>query len=180
MAEKTKKLTSGNILSLHSKTFTQKAIHLDIEGTTYTVLIDTKFKPSKIQELIMELAEKQQQITKFSDIFNISYYANFLIIKYFTDIEVAKVNDFDKQIRVFKAILDLEIFDKIVESFDQAELDKVNKYIKKAGDNLKKLESDPEAMEDINQIMQSLSEIQNPELFMDEADKETVDESQPN
>ena len=178
MAEK--KLTSSNILSLHSKTFTQKAIHLDIEGTAYTVLIDTKFKPSKIQELIMELAEKQRQITKFSDIFDISYYANFLIIKYFTDIEVAKVNDFDKQIRVFKAILDLEIFDKIAESFDQAELDKINKYIKKAGDNLKKLESDPEAMEDINQIMQSLSEIQNPELFMDEADKETVDNSEPN
>ena len=172
MANKPKKLTASNILSLHSKMFTQKAIHIDVEGNMYEVLIDKKFQPTKIQELIMEMLEKQQQISKFEDIFNMTYYVNYLIIKYFTNISIANVNDFEKQIRVFKALLDLEIFEKVVESFDQSEIDKINKYIKKVSENAKNLENNPEAMEEINEIIQSISEIQNPEVFMDDADLE--------
>ena len=174
MAEK--KLTSSNILSLHSKTFSQKKIHLDINGIAYQILIDEKFKPSKIQELIFELVEKQKQIRNFNDVFNISYYCNFLILKYFTDIDVTKTDSLEEELRVFKAILDLEIFEKIMDSFDPQELDKINLYLKKIGDNVKKLESNPEVMEDINQIMQSIMDIKNPELFMGDEETETETE----
>lgn len=163
----TKKLSSGKILSLHSKTFTQKVINIIIGNDTYAVTIDVKFQPTKLQHLVLELVEKYQQISKIDDIFDISYYANFLIIKYFTDIDVAKTDDFEKQIRVFKALVDLEIFDKIISEFSNEEIDKINTYIKKVGENFKKLEKDPTAMDDISQMIAGLSKLENPEVFMD-------------
>src|SRR5690554_4946242 len=119
-----KKLTSSNILSLYNKTFSQKKVLLEAEGQTFEVLIDTKFQPSKIQALIMELAEQQQKIKHLDDILDVSYFASYLVIKHFTNIGITKTveNDFEQQIRVFKAIVDLGIFEQIMDSFDQKEL----------------------------------------------------------
>lgn len=166
-----KKLTSSNILSLYSKTFTQKKILLEAEGQTFEVLIDTKFQPTKLQEMIMELAEKQQEIRKINDILNISYFASFLVIKYFTNIQISKTDSLEKQIRVFKALVDLEILEPLLEHFDSKELEKVNKYIVKAATNIKNLENNPDEMKDLEEMIQELASLQNPEVFLDEQEE---------
>lgn len=173
MANKSnKKLTSSNILSLYSKTFTQKKILLEAEGQTFEVLIDTKFQPSKIQALIMELAEKYQEIKHLNDVFNISYFANYLIIKYFTDINMAKVDGLEKSIRVFKALVDLGLFDQIIEKFDENELQKINDYINKMNNRVKEFDKNPEAIKDLEDIIKDLVNLENPEVFLGEEIKE--------
>jgi hypothetical protein len=167
-----KKLTSSNILSLYNKTFTQKAIQVTANNQTFDVLIDEKFQPTKIQNLIMELAEKQQQIKNLNDILDLSFFANYLIIKYFTNIEMVKVDDLEKSIRVFKALVDLGIFEQIMDQFDEKEMQKVNEYIKKMSDKVKELDKNPEAKKDLEQIMNDLAGLQNPEIFMPEEDKQ--------
>lgn len=178
MSQKPKKLTSSNILSLHNRVFSQRAIQIDINGTPYQVLIDEKFQPSKIQEMILELAEKQREIRNLDDILNISYYASFLIIKYFTDISVSKTDSLEKQLRVFKALIDLEIYEKLMEAFPDEELEKINKYIKKASDNLKRLEKNPDDMKDIEDIMKELASLQNPEVFLGDVKDKDEDETE--
>lgn len=162
---KIEKLSSSKILSLHSKTFTQKVVHVEVGGKNYAVTIDVKFQPTKLQALIMELVEKYQHISKLDDVLDISYYANFLLLKYFTDLGLEEVDDFNKQLQVFKGIIDLEIYDKIVENFAQEEIEKVNVYIKKIGENLKQLSKNPQVMEDIQQMVSEISQIENKEIL---------------
>lgn len=173
---KPKKLTASNILSLHSKTFKQKSIFVDIEGGQYEVLIDTKFQISKIQELIAEVIEKQRELFKIQDIFDIAYYINFLLIKYFTNINLAKAEEFDKQIRVFKAMIDLGIFDQVMEAFDEKEVEKINEYLKKASENVKKLGNSPEVIEDINKMIEDIESLENPEVFMTDEELSEIEE----
>jgi hypothetical protein len=170
-----KKLNTNNVLSLHDKTFKQKPITIDVEGESFEVLIDTKFQVSKIQQLLTEVMERNQQLIKINDIFDITYYMNFLVIKYFTNIEIAKEDDFETQIRIFKALLDLEIFDKIMENFDKGELDKINKYMKKASANIKEVENNPEIMEEIQQIFKDVESLENPEVFMEDVAEEKTE-----
>ena len=162
---KIEKLSSSKILSLHSKTFTQKVINVQVGETVYAVTIDVKFQPTKLQAMILELVEKYQHISKLDDVLDISYYANFLLLKYFTDLGLEKVDDFNKQLKVFKGLVDLEIFDKVVDGFDPVELEKVNVYIKKIGENLKKVSKDPQVMEDIQQMVSEISQIENKEIL---------------
>jgi len=162
---KIEKLSSSKILSLHSKTFTQKVINVQVGETVYAVTIDVKFQPTKLQAMILELVEKYQHISKLDDVLDISYYANFLLLKYFTDLGLEKVDDFNKQLKVFKGLVDLEIFDKVVDGFDPIELEKVNVYIKKIGENLKKVSKDPQVMEDIQQMVSEISQIENKEIL---------------
>lgn len=175
MANKTnKKLTTGNILSLHSKTFSQRKVLLEaIGGETFEVLIDEKFQASKMQALIMELAEQYGRISHLEDILDVNYFASFLIIKYFTNISIAKSveNDFEKQIRVLKALIDLEIFEQLMEKFDEDELNKVNEYIKKASDNIREMDRNPEAQKELEDIISELASLENPEIFLGERDK---------
>lgn len=174
MANKTnKKLTSSNILSLHSKTFSQKKVLLESEGQTFEVLIDTKFQPSKIQALIMELAEQQQKIKHLDDILDISYFVSFLVVKHFTDISITKTvgNNFEQQIRVLKAMVDLGIFEQIMDGFDKQELDKINIYIKKASDNIKEMDKNPEAKKGFEDIIKDLASLENPEVFLGDRDE---------
>ena len=162
---KIEKLSSSKILSLHSKTFTQKVINVQVGDTVYAVTIDVKFQPTKLQAMILDLVEKYQHISKLDDVLDISYYANFLLLKYFTDLGLEKVDDFNKQLKVFKGLVDLEIFDKVVDGFDTVELEKVNVYIKKIGENLKKVSKDPQVMEDIQQMVSEISQIENKEIL---------------
>lgn len=170
-----KKLTSSNILSLYSKTFTQKKIILEAEGQTFEVLIDTKFQPSKIQALIMELAEQQQKIKNLDDILDISFYSSYLLIKHFTDISITKTveNDFEQQIRVFKALVDLGLYDQIIDSFEESEMNKINEYLKKANDRIKEIDKNPEAMKELEEIMSDIANLENPEVFMSEPEEDT-------
>lgn len=161
--KKSNKLTSSNLKQIHSKTFTSKIIHIDIEGTIYDVKVDERFKISKIQTLISELIEKQKYFTDIEEVFSIINFVPFLIIKYFSDIDVAKVEDFSEQLRVFEIMIDLGVAEKILESMPETEMQKINTYIAKATDNVKKLTSDKDAMQEIEGLFADLKD-EYPEL----------------
>jgi hypothetical protein len=136
---KAKKLSSGIILSTRDKQFVKKQVIIRVDGKDYEVLVDQKFEVKKIQQLLMELAEKQKQLIDINQVMEIPNYVQFLIIKYFCDIDFAKVEDFDQQLRVYSAMLDLDIVDTIIGSFDEEELKKINIYMKRLSANLDKL-----------------------------------------
>lgn len=172
--QKNKKINSGDILSLHSKLFTQKKVILNINNQNYEVLVDEKFSVDKIQQLILEVIEMQKQIKTFDDALSLSNYSIYLIIKYFTNIELAKENDFEKQMRVYKAMLDLGIIEKVLENFDEYELNKINSYIKKVNDNIKKASNNPELMNDLTEVIKQISEIEHAEILVGDDTNATV------
>ena len=169
---KTKKLTASNILSLHSKTFTQKVVHINIEGQDFEVLVDTKFKVTKIQELIVELMEHNQDLIKVQDTFEIPYYASFLMLKYFTNIQIAQETDFEKQIRLLTALMNLGVFDKVMDSFDEKEIEKFNMYMRKATKRISEIKDNKEVIDDINAMVEDIISLENPEVFIDEGEED--------
>lgn len=125
---KINKLNSSVILKEYSKDFVQKSITITIGGKDYEVLVDQKFRVTKIQQMLQEALKNLVEF-KEEDLETTITYVTFLMIKYFTDVDVAKVEDFKEQIRVLNAMIDLEIFEKIANAFPESETAKVNKHM---------------------------------------------------
>jgi len=149
---KVNKLTSSILLQEQSKLFVQKKVTITINKKDYEVLVDQKFIPTKIQQLIQEGISNLDNFNGLDDSVRTSYFL-YLIIKYFSDIEIAKTNDFETQIRIMNSLINLEIFDKILGEFEESELEKVNDYILKFNGNLNELLKDEKGMEYFKKIM---------------------------
>jgi hypothetical protein len=147
------KLNSSAILQGHSKQFIQEELTITINGKDYKVLIDQKFRPTKLNELILELLNNFENINKLNEAVKISYFM-FLVIKYFSDVDVAKCEKFEDQIRVLNAMLDLEIFDKIINAFPEDELKKVNEYMIKFGERMDEFLKDNKNIEELKDIIE--------------------------
>jgi len=149
---KVNKLTSSILLQEQSKLFLTKKVTVNINKKDYEVLVDQKFLPTKIQQLIQEGISNLDNFNGLDDSVRTSYFF-YLIIKYFSDIEIAKTNDFETQIRIMNSMINLEIFDKILGEFEESELEKVNEYILKFNGNLNELLKDEKGMEYFKKIM---------------------------
>ena len=149
---KVNKLTSSILLQEQSKLFVQRKITVNINKKDYEVLVDQKFLPTKIQQLIQEGISNLDNFNGLDDSVRTSYFL-YLIIKYFSDIEIAKTDDFETQIRIMNSMINLEIFDKILGEFEESELEKVNDYILKFNGNLNELLKDEKGMEYFKKIM---------------------------
>ena len=149
---KVNKLTSSILLQEQSKLFVQKKVTITINKKDYEVLVDQKFIPTKIQQLIQEGISNLDNFNGLDDSVRTSYFF-YLIIKYFSDIEIAKTDDFETQIRIMNSMINLEIFDKILGEFEESELEKVNEYILKFNGNLNELLKDEKGMEYFKKIM---------------------------
>ncbi len=170
MATKKNKLSVSNLKQIHSKKFTTKVIHIEIDEKIYDIEIDEVFKVSKIQLLLSELFEKQKYFTKIEDAFSMINFLPFLIIKYFTDIDVAKVEDFSEQLKVYEILLDLGVAEKILENIPESEMQKIDAYIKKASDNVKKLANNKDAMKELEGMFAELKKEEESELVEDESE----------
>ena len=157
-AKKVNKLTSSNLKQIHSKTFTTKLVHIDIDNKIYDIEVDECLKVSKLQALISELIEKQKYLKDIEEALSIPNYIMFLIIKYFSNIDVAKVEDFSEQLRVFEIMLDLGVAEKILESIPESEMQKINVYIKKASDNIKKVANSPESQKELADLFAEMQD----------------------
>lgn len=127
---KTNKLRAEIITSTHKKEFTKKKIVLNIGGKDYEVLIDDKFQATKMQKMIIEAITNYKKLESVDDSVKLSYFM-FLIIKYFSDIDLTKTENFDEQLRVLTAMLDLDIFEPIISAFPEEEIKKLNAFIDK-------------------------------------------------
>lgn len=149
---KINKLSASIIKNAYSKEFTQKKVILNICDKDYEVLIDEKFKTSKLQAMMLEALQNIGKLKEYGDGVTTSYYM-FLMIKYFTDIDLAKTEDFAEQINILNAMIDLEIFEKVLNSFPESEFERTNKFIKEAAERITKLTEDKKSLEEIKDII---------------------------
>ena len=82
-----------------------------------------------------------------------SSYILFLIIKYFSDINFVKENDFSKQLSILTDMINAEVFNDIIDKFDNKEIEKLNNELaesmKKVQEFFKELIKNKELQNDI-------------------------------
>jgi len=113
--------------------------------------VDQKFRPTKLNELIVEAITNYDKFKELDESVKVSYLM-FLAIKYFTNLEVAKTDTLEEQIRILNAMLDLEIFDKIVSEFPESELEKINDYMLKFNDRIDEFMKDGKSIEYLKEV----------------------------
>ena len=149
---KVNKLTSSILLQEQSKLFLTKKVIVNINKKDYEVLVDQKFLPTKLNQLILESVSNYDNLKNLDESVKVSYLM-LLAIKYFTNVEITKTNDFETQIRVLNALLDLEILDKILGEFPESELEKINDYMLKFNSKIDEFMKDGKGIEYLKKIM---------------------------
>ena len=157
---KTNKLTSSILLQEQSKLFIQKKVIVTLNKKDYEVLVDQKFLPTKLNALIMESISNYDNLKELDESVKISYLM-FLAIKTFTNVEIAKTDDFQTQIRVLNAMLDLEIFDKILGEFAESELEKINDYMLKFNDRIDEFIKDGKSIKYLKEVFGNVDKSEN-------------------
>ena len=151
MAKSNKQLTSSILLQEQSKLFVQKKVNIHINKKDYEVLVDQVFLPTKLNALIMESISNYDNLKELDESVKISYLM-LLAIKQFTDIEIAKTDDFEYQIRVLNSLINLEVFDKIVSEFPESELEKINDYMLKFNDRIDEFIKDGKSIKYLKEV----------------------------
>ncbi len=128
-----KKMTLSNLQSQVNREYKPRKLILD----GYEVLIEDKFKPTKIQQLIQELIGKSEYAEQNGLLFNIIDYSYILLIKYFTDVKVP--NEYENQIQIMQTLFDLNYIEKIISEFNQDEVNKITNMLKNSVNNTTKL-----------------------------------------
>ena len=165
---KVNKLTSSILLQEQSKLFTQKQVTVNINKKDYEVLVDQKFRPTKLNELIVEAITNYDKFKELDESVKISYLM-FLAIKYFTNLEVAKTDTLEEQIRILNAMLDLEIFDKIISEFAESELEKINEYMLKFNDKIDQFMKDGKSIEYLKEVFGGVGLVDGEGEFVDDS-----------
>lgn len=129
-----KKLTASSLNKLNSSLNQQTTITVCGD---YEIQIDTIFRESKIQKLVIDYLtilqnlHKLEKVTEETIINSISL-VNVLIIKYFSNAPIPDIDDLGKLIQVSDTLLDLGITKNCFEHFPQSEIDKVKDALDRA------------------------------------------------
>lgn len=140
-----KKMKYSNIIALQEKTFKKKEVTITAAGEDFKIVIEQKFKETEIAKLIGELVERSDYAKKMNYDFNILGHIMILIIKHFTDIQFPATKnenikkDYENEVRMLNALIDLGLLDKIIGQFDQEEFNKIMEAFEKYRDSLRKL-----------------------------------------
>ena len=182
MAKSNKQLTSSILLQEQSKLFLQKQVIITVNKKDYEVLVDQIFIPTKLNALIMESISNYDNLKELDESVKISYLM-FLAIKTFTNVEIAKTDDFQTQIRILNAMLDLEIFDKILGEFPESELEKINDYMLKFNDRIDEFIKDGKSIKYLKEVFGNVESVDKSENIVnivsdktDETDEIVTDE----
>jgi hypothetical protein len=133
VTKKDKKLTLNVLKKQDEQLYKQKEINVN----GYKVMIDTKFRKTKLQKLINELVQVSDYIKENKYQIDILTYLYILLIKYFTDIPVP--NELEKQIIMTNLLIDNGYFEAIVNEFDQNEINKFIEMLNMYKNNLFKI-----------------------------------------
>lgn len=122
-----KKLTASSLNKLNSSLNQQKTITVCGD---YEIQIDTIFRESKIQKLLIDYLTILQNLRKLDNvtdktIINSISLVNTLIIRYFSNAPIPDIDNLVKLIQVSDALLDLGIMKSCFEHFPQSEIEKV-------------------------------------------------------
>lgn len=144
---KVNKLNAGIIKQAYSKEFTKKKLTVLIDNKSYEILIDEKFKTTKLNEMVLEVLKNYENYEKLPDNLRLTY-IYFIMIKYFTDLDVT-TETFEEQLALIEALINLNIFETIIASFVETEINKLVEYMKKFTERLVELMKENKSAEDI-------------------------------
>jgi len=138
MASKQNQLTVTGINKQHSEEFKSvKRVHLN--NGDY-IDIQTRFKKTSIQKLIMDYQEILDQLHKSkvdADVAKpITFVYYILLLKHFTSLNNIPI-DIEKMILICEKLIDLELLEEIFAHFPQEQLAKVAQMIEQAARNSK-------------------------------------------
>lgn len=144
---KINKLNAGIIKQAYSKEFTKRKLTVLIDNKFYEILVDEKFKTTKLNEMVLEVLKKYENYEKLPDNLRLTY-IYFIMIKHFTDLDVT-TETFEEQLALIEALIDLNIFETIIASFAETEINKLVEYMKKFTERLVELMKENKSAEDI-------------------------------
>lgn len=154
--EETKQLTAEELYKNDLVKYPKREVTLmGQDGVNYKILVDEKFKPSKISEMVARLLS-DTQLSKESG-FAIDNYSLVVmnILDHFTNLKFPE--DIEERILMFNVILDSDLLPQILFHIDNAELENVASVVKLVTDDLVKqsqesLEAEKEKTEEVELI----------------------------
>lgn len=137
----------SNIISLESKVFTKKTIYVKVEDETFEVVINQKLKDTEIAEIVTELTKRSKLARDNRVEFNVMANIMILLVKKFTDIQFKKstgnfMKDYEAEIKMLNALINLGILTQVVNEFDQEEINKISQGFIKHKEELKLIGND--------------------------------------
>jgi len=149
-----KTLSSSVILKAYSNEFVQKQVTVNINGEDYDVLVDKKFKNTKIDKLIKELLNNFDDYKEL-DKTVCGLYISFLTIKHFTSLDVIETNSFAEQISLLNSMIDLDIYNKIISEFEISEIEKINTSMINFASNIDEFMKDEKNVNILKSMMEN-------------------------
>ena len=144
--EASKKIKSNDILNIAKKEFAYKKLLLTISGQEYEVLIQEKLNDTSITNLVTDLIERYEYCKTNNIEFNTIQHIYFLLVKYFTDIKFNTYKELEKsykhELDTISALIDLEVFDQILNQFDKDTLVRIQNMFDKYSNQLKSVVND--------------------------------------
>lgn len=141
-----KKMKSNDILNIAKKEFAYKKLLLEINGQDYEILIQEKLNDTSITNLVTDLIERHEYCTINNIEFNTIQHIYYLLIKYFTDIKFNTYKELEKsykhELDTISALIDLEVFDQILNQFDKDTLVRIQNMFDKYSNQLKSVVND--------------------------------------
>ena len=175
---KTKKLNLNAIKKVTKKYNKQKKAYISLDGENLEFCVDIYFSPEKRTKLIQKIIQNINYLKDVDESVYISY-TLFLIIKYFSDINFVKENDFSKQLSILTDMINAEVFNDIIDKFDSKEIEKLNSELaesmKRAQELVKELIKNKELQNDIlesKKILQETNDIVNNDKESQESTEE--------
>lgn len=136
-----KKMKANDILNMAKKEFAYKKLLLDMSGQQYEILIQEKLNETSIANLVTDLIERHEYCKNNNIEFNTIQHIYYLLIKYFTDIKFNIYKELEKQYKheldTISALVDLEVFDQILNQFDKDTLNRIQEMFTKYSTQLK-------------------------------------------
>ena len=149
---KENKRISASVLLKHDEAFEQKEVTIDIEGEKYTVKIDQKFRISKIQSMILEGLNNYKNYSKLDESVRMLYFV-YLIMKYFTDMDLRQAKTFKHEVRLMNSLLDLNIIEQVFEHIPEGEILKVREYMDKVEKAIEKIKKQGKSVPELKNII---------------------------
>lgn len=146
-----KKLTVDKIHELEQKRFVRKRVGIEIDGETYFVKVDTKFKPSQIDKLIQIILKDMEECEREEIEANPILISNLGILQIFTDLEFP--NEIAKKMNTFIALIDLGVVEAVFNQFQESEFEKLTEKITEMANRM------PDMMEEFKKYTDEITKI---------------------
>ena len=135
-----KKITPKTIKAAEKNIFSKKRMVTIVNkfGDSYNVTYDKEIKTTKLLRVLDELKDRMLILNKYNVQYDYTAHIYILLIKHFTDIEFPEIhcktkdeieNSFRDEMSMMEALLDLDLYGRIMENFTEENLKDINEFI---------------------------------------------------